>query len=433
MNRKNIIVKNVSLGLFYKILNMSAVYITVPILLNYLDKEHYGLWVTIFSIVNIVFYVDLGIGNGLKTKLTEAISSKDFKLAREYISTTYAFITGIALLLLIIGVIAVFLVDLKSLLNTSISEIELKQVFFATLLMIITSFVLSLYKTFYFAIQKSWKVELALVIYQLSILISIIVAVNFFQKSLLYVALIYGVSNIVVSSIFTIQFFKKNSNLRPSLQFFSRERIHNLMGLSLEFFFIQLCMIIIFTSDNIIISKLLGPSEVASYDVVYKLFQVAIIVSIIAQDPFWPLYTDAYQKKDFKWIKQTLIRLNKLFIPFIILVVILVMIAKPIISLWIQKELSIDFRLIVFMGIFVIIRVYGIIYMYFLNGIGKIRLQLILFIIGAVINIPLSIYFVKHLNLGSSGVILGTIVSILSMTLILPIQTFKILKKSEYS
>ncbi len=433
MNRKNIIVKNVSLGLFYKILNMSAVYITVPILLNYLDKEHYGLWVTIFSIVNIVFYVDLGIGNGLKTKLTEAISSKDFKLAREYISTTYAFITGIALLLLIIGVIAVFLVDLKSLLNTSISEIELKQVFFATLLMIITSFVLSLYKTFYFAIQKSWKVELALVIYQLSILLSIIIAVNFFQKSLLYVALIYGVSNIVVSTIFTVQFFNKNSNLRPSLQFFSKERIHNLMGLSLEFFFIQLCMIIIFTSDNIIISKLLGPSEVASYDVVYKLFQVAIIVSIIAQDPFWPLYTDAYQKKDLKWIKQTLIRLNKLFIPFIILVVILVMIAKPIISLWIQKELSIDFRLIVFMGIFVIIRVYGIIYMYFLNGIGKIRLQLMLFIIGAVINIPLSIYFVKHLNLGSSGVILGTIVSILSMTLILPIQTFKILKKSEHS
>jgi len=431
MNRKNIIVKNVSLGLFYKILNMSAVYITVPILLNYLDKEHYGLWVTIFSIVNIVFYVDLGIGNGLKTKLTEAISSKDFKLAREYISTTYAFITGIALLLLIIGVIAVFLVDLKSLLNTNISEIELKQVFFATLLMIITSFVLSLYKTFYFAIQKSWKVELALVIYQLSILVSIIIAVNFFQKSLLYVALIYGVSNIVVSTIFTVQFFKKNSNLRPSLQFFSRERIHNLMGLSLEFFFIQLCMIIIFTSDNIIISKLLGPSEVANYDIVYKLFQVAIIVSIIAQDPFWPLYTDAYQKKDFKWIKQTLIRLNKLFIPFVILVVILVMIAKPIISLWIQKELLIDFRLIVFMGIFVIIRVYGIIYMYFLNGIGKIRLQLILFIIGAVINIPISIYFVKDLNLGSSGVILGTIVSILSMTLILPIQTFKILKKSE--
>ena len=51
--------------------------------------------------------------------------------------------------------------------------------------------------------------------------------------------------------------------------------------------------------------------------------------------------------------------------------------------------------------------------MYFLNGIGKIKLQLWLYVFGAVINIPLSIYFVKYMNLGSSGVILGTIFSML--------------------
>jgi len=412
---------------------MGMVYVTVPILLNYLDKEYYGLWVTTFSIVNIVFYVDIGIGNGLKTKLTEAISSKNFKLAREYISTSYIFISAIAVTLLILGTVTVFLIDLKSLLNTSISETELKQVFFATLLMIITSFVLSLYKTFYYAVQNSRKVELALLIYQALILISVIIVFSYFRRSLLYVALIYGVSNIIVSTIFTISFFKKKSYLIPSTKFFRKDRLDNLIGLSLEFFFIQLCMIIIFASDNLIISKLLGPTEVANYDIVYKLFQVAIIISIIAQDPFWPLYTDAYQKKDFKWIKRTLIRLNKLFIPFVLLVILLVVIAKPIIYLWIQKDLMIDTKLFVFMGIFAIIRVYGIIYMYFLNGIGKIRLQLALFIIGAIINIPISIYFVKYLDLGSSGVILGTIISIISMTLILPIQTFKILKEREYS
>ena len=71
--------------------------------------------------------------------------------------------------------------------------------------------------------------------------------------------------------------------------------------------------------------------------------------------------------------------------------------------------------------------------MYFLNGIGKIKLQLQLYVLGAIINIPISIYFVKYLDLGSSGVILGTTISIISMTIILPIQTFKILKKGEYN
>ena len=65
-------------------------------------------------------------------------------------------------------------------------------------------------------------------------------------------------------------------------------------------------MIIIFSTDNIIISKLLGPSEVASYDIVLKLFQVIITFTIIVQDPFWALYADAFAKKDFNWIKKTI-------------------------------------------------------------------------------------------------------------------------------
>jgi len=192
-------------------------------------------------------------------------------------------------------------------------------------------------------------------------------------------------------------------------------------------------MIIIFSTDNIIITKLLGPSEVASYDIVLKLFQVIITFTIIVQDPFWALYADAFEKKDYVWIRKTLKRWNILFIPLLMFVFLLMYFARPLIKFWLQYDLDIRTSLILCMGIFVLIRVYGIIYMYFLNGIGKIKIQLWLYIFGAVINIPLSIYFVKYLNLGSSGVILGTIISMMSMTLLLPLQTFKILKESDYS
>ena len=432
MSRKKIILKNVSLGLLYKILNMGIVYTSIPLLLNYLEKEQYGLWVTIFSIINIVFFVDIGIGNGLKTKLTEAISLKNYDLAKKYISTAYVLIFVIAFLLLILGVFLIYSINLKNLLNTSISELELKNVSLVTLLMVVSCFVLNLYKTFYYAIQQSSKVELSLLFYQLFVLTFIVFVLNYFPRSLLVVALIYGITNFIIGVVFTIAFFRKNQQITPSLQFFSKEKIKSLMTLSLDFFFIQLCMIIIFTTDNIIISNLLGPNEVTNYDVVYKLFNVLIVLTIIVQDPFWPLYSDAYIKKDFEWIKHTLIRLNKLFIPFVFLVGILVFFAKQIIIIWIPKDLSISNKLLLFMGLFVIVRTYGIIYMNFLNGIGKIRLQLKLYVIGAVINIPLSIYFAKYLNFGSSGVILGTIVSIISMSIFLPIQSFKILRNNEY-
>jgi O-antigen/teichoic acid export membrane protein len=232
-----------------------------------------------------------------------------------------------------------------------------------------------------------------------------------------------------VGVVFTVLFFRKNKKIQPSIKHIKKDKVNDLMGLSLAFFCIQLCMIIIFTTDNIIITNLIGPVEVTNYDIVYKLFQVAITISVIAQDPFWALYTDAYQKEDFLWIKKTLKRLNKLFLFFILLVVTFCLLSKSIIKIWLQRDLEISSNLILFMSVFVIVRVYGIIFMNFLNSIGKVKLQMWLYIFGALINIPLSIIFVTYFNLGSAGVVLGTIFSIISLSLILPIQTYKILKR----
>ncbi len=297
--------------------------------------------------------------------------------------------------------------------------------------MMTIGYVLSLYKSLFYAKQKSEFVEFSMLIYQILNLLLIIFVLNYFKSSLIYVALIYGISTIIVGVFFSAQFFRKQKQITPSIRFFKKRTIYSLFGLSINFFIIQLCMIIIFSTDNVIISKLLGPSEVASYDIVLKLFQVIITFTIIIQDPFWALYADAFEKKDFSWIKKTIKRWNILFFPFLIIVLLLMYFARPVIKFWLQYDLKIPESLIICMGIFVIVRAYGIIYMFFLNGIGKIKLQMWLYVFGALINIPLSIYFVKYMNLGSSGVILGTICSLISMSIALPLQTIMIMKKGE--
>lgn len=433
MDRKKIIFKNVSLGVLFKILNMGIVFTTIPLLLNYLEKEQYGIWVTIFSLINIVFFVDGGIGNGLKTKLSEALSLKNIKLAKTYISTAYISISLISFVIFCIGTTLLFSFNLQELFNTTVlSNTELQKVLFTTLLLIIIGFVLNIYKSFYYANQQSSKVELAMFVYQTLILLAIAIVLNFFPRNLLLVALIYGVSNILVGIIFTVMFFRKNRKIIPTIQFFNRDKVKDLMSLSLAFFVIQLCLIVIFTTDNLIITNLLGPSEVTNYDIVYKLFQVMVTFSIIIQDPFWVLYTDAYQKKDFNWIRKIITRLNKFFILFTFLILMLYFMSKPILKFWLQRDdLLITNSLLAFMSFFVIVRVYGVIYMFFLNAIGKVKLQMWLFVFGAIINIPLSIYLVKFTALGNSGVILGTILSIISLSILLPIQTFKLLNNYE--
>ncbi|NVJ89810.1 MAG: oligosaccharide flippase family protein [Flavobacteriaceae bacterium] len=430
MDRKKILTKNISLGVLYKFLSLILVFTTIPNLLNYLEVEQYGIWVTIFSLINIVLFIDGGIGNGLKTKLSEAISLKDYKLAKTYITTAYISIGFISIILFLIGSLFIYFLKLQNVFNTDVlTETELKAILYVTLFLVVTGFVLNLFKSFYYANQQASKVELAMMLYQLIILLTVFILLNFFTRNLLYVAILYGGSNIIISLIFTLIFFKKNKKLIPAITFFSKNRVKDLMGLSLGFFIIQLSMIVIYTTDSLIITNLLGPAEVTNYDIVYKLFQVIITISVIAQDPFWALYTDAFQKKDFDWIKKTIIRLNKLFVLFSFFIFILYIIAEDVIKFWLQRDLLLENSLLFYMSFFILIRVYGIIYMSFLNAIGIIKLQMWLYVFGALINIPISIFLVKYFNLGSSGVILGTIVSILGLSVFLPFQTYKILKK----
>jgi len=431
-NRDSILKKNVSLGVLYKILNIGIAFFTIPMVLNYLGTKDYGVWVTIFSIANVIFYLDGGIINGLKTNLAEVISNKELEKAKKYVSTAYILLIFFSIILFLIGLTLIYFVDLNDLLKTEIDQQFLKSIFYIVLTTSIVGFVLNIYKPLFYANQQSSMVELSMLINQTTIFIILLIFLNYFKSSIQYVAIIYGISAILTGIIFSYFFFKKNSDILPSLNYFNKKLSKTLFNLSIEFFIIQLSMIVIFSTDNIIISILLGPEEVAKYDVVFKFFQFFITFSIIIQDPYWAMYTDAYQRNDLTWIKKTLKKWNLLFIGFFLFVLVIIFIAGPLIKFWLKFDLEVPSELIFLMGTFVIIRVYGVIYMYFLNGIGKIKIQMWLYIFGAVINIPLSIFFVKSMNMGSSGVILGTILSLLAMVVILPVQTYKILKNETH-
>jgi O-antigen/teichoic acid export membrane protein len=107
----------------------------------------------------------------------------------------------------------------------------------------------------------------------------------------------------------------------------------------------------------------------------------------------------------------------------------MIVFARPIIKLWIGEEVPMTTLLIVLMGIYTVQNCWNSIFASFVSGIGKIKFHTFTSVFGGIINIPLSIYFTKNLGLGSSGVILGTICSLMLGSIILPIQAYRIIKK----
>ena len=83
--RQTDIVSNMALSGICKPVSMVLSYIYVPIVLDYLGVEKYGVWSTILTILSWVSYFDIGIGNGLRNRLTESLNKHDFFRIRFYI------------------------------------------------------------------------------------------------------------------------------------------------------------------------------------------------------------------------------------------------------------------------------------------------------------------------------------------------------------
>lgn len=432
MDRINILKKQVSFGMIYKILSMGISYISIPLFFKYLGQQDYGLWMAIFSIVSWIYTFDLGIGNGLKNKLTESLTKKNYNEAREYITTGYVVLGIIALFIFILGIIGIKVIDIGKFLNINFySESYIKLIFSIVFSITILNFVVFLYKIFYFSIHDSSIVNLSSLLFQILFVFSLYV-LNWCNKiSLITIAIIYPGINLVLGLFFTKKFFYNYKKLFPNIKSFTSKKIKEIGSIGINFFIIQIAMLFIYTVDNMLIIKYVGTDAVATYSVVSKLFQAFIVIEAIISVPMWTLFLDSYIKNDKKWIIGMFKKLNILFLVLIIGIIIFIFLVPYIIKIWIGQEIFIPKYLILLWGIFVLNRVYGDIYAIFINGTGKIQLQMWLLVIGAVVNIPLSIYFIRDLNMGSSGAILGTNICILPLTIIMPIQVYFIIKKME--
>ncbi|BAP55997.1 polysaccharide biosynthesis protein [Thioploca ingrica] len=421
----------VKVSFIYKILAIGASFLLVPVMLHYLGTEKYGVWSTILTVISWVVFFDMGIGNGMRNKLAESLAVDNIHLSRNYISTTYFFV---ALLVIVVYGVLVFIaqfINFQTLFNTTqINPNEIKIAFLVALFSLLANFLLSLINQITHACQKTSLTVLNQFISNTIALILIFFLSQLIQGNLVYLAIAYGISLNLANIILSFYFYKDHRQLiPPRLEYFDKRKITILMGLGLQFFVIQLAVIIIFTTDKMIITQILGPEYVTPYDIVLKLFSVVTITHGIIVAPLWSAYTEAFVKNDWVWIENSLKKLNLLMLPIIIVVMFIALFAKNIIKVWIGKDLGIDTNLVIFMGIFVIILTWNNIYAYFLNGIGAIKIQIYSAVLAASINIPLSIFLSYNCHFGLSGIILATIISLSFFAILGPLQTFYILAK----
>ena len=246
--------------------------------------------------------------------------------------------------------------------------------------------------------------------------------------SLVYVGLTYAVTPVVVLVIFSLYFYNsKYKDYSPSFKFIDFKLGKKLFDIGWKFFILQASYIVLMLTDNIIITQLYGPEAVTPYYIASKYYGCALVFFIIVSSATRSAFTEAFAKKDFSWIKDIIKKQKKILNGIVLVVIVMVAVSNYAFKIWVGEKIIIDFLLSISWGIFVILSSYSAIYIYFLNGIGKFKLQMINGSISMIINIPLSIFLAKYVGLGSAGVILATSITLLIYLVFGKIQYEKII------
>ena len=433
-SRTKNISKHVLLSAIFKGSSILLSFLLVPLTINFLNPTNYGIWLVITSFISWFTFFDIGLGHGLRNKFATAKANGDFKLAKAYISSAYFSIAFISFSILLLFIIANLFIDWTIIFNT---DKEMLQDLSSIMLLVFGNFciqfILKLITTIYTADQRPSMQGLIGVSTQALSLLTIFLLSRYSSSSLLIFSVIFTSIPVLVLLAFNFYSFNnKYKDLKPSFKLFKLKYVKDIMGIGFNFFIIQIAAIILFSTDNIIITQLFSPEEVTPYNIAFKYFSIVTMGFSIIVTPYWSAITEAYTKKDFSWIKKSINTLLKLSIIFSLGAIVLIIFSNEFYFFWVGDLIQVPFTLSLFMGIYAIMRVFGLPFNHFINGTGKIKFQLYFAIFGAVMNIPLSIYFAKHLELGISGIMLATIACDFIGLIILPIQYNKIINNKAH-
>lgn len=401
----------------------------VPLTIDYLTPTTYGTWATISALSALLTFVDLGIGNGLRNRLAEAVGRHDPALAQQLVSTAYALfaLLQVSGCLLLLGVS--YYLPWNQLLQSSIEAEQLRVGVLVVAIGMSLKLVVDLLSYVLLALQASGWVNLLNLLSNGLVLLGTYGLACFTAPSLVYLAWVVAGSPVVVLALSSVWLYGNRLRAyRPRWGQIRFDRARQILSLGYTFFIIQLAYVVIFYTDNLLINQFFGPAEVASYSIAFRYFSLASTLFGLVMVPYWSAFSEALIQEDRAWMGRTYRVMQRYWLGLVGLVGVMIGVAQPVYSVWVGSQVSVGLPLTVSLGLFVVITGWNVPSTTVINSTGRLRLQLWYAVASIATNIPLAYLLGKTLGLGSSGVVLASVLSLGWGAVLGPIQARKLIE-----
>lgn len=421
--------KNVLYMLFVKGASILCGLLLVPLTLNYVDSNTYGVWLTLSSMIAWISFFDIGLNHGLRNRLAEAFAAGNFELGKKYVSTTYMLlaIIFIPLMLLLLGLAP--LLKWKDILNLpQIEEVRLLIAIFIIIIYFCINFIFNTINVVILADQKPADAALRGLLQQVVSIGVIFLMTKFTEGNLINLCVGLCVAPLLVVLLFNFSLFRKRYKpISPSIKSVDFKVLPDLMKLGVQFFIIQIAGVIQFQLVNFLIIRNFGPADVTEYNIAYKYFSILTMVWGIMTAPIWSAVTDAMAKREFIWVKSMARKYLRTFLLFLILAPIMLLLSTPMYNLWVGESINIPFALSFWVMVFNLVTMFGSLYVNILNGAGILKTQTIACCISPLIFLGVT-YLLINAGCGVYSILIGSIVANFNGIIIAPIQVYHLLK-----
>lgn len=422
---------NTIISLFFRGGSIILSFILVPLTINYIKPDAYGIWITLTSLVGWMSMFDIGIANGLKNKLSESLAEQNYEKGRMYVSTTYIIIGMIAFSLICIYLVFYQFLNWQIIFNSSfIPENKLRNVVTIVAVLFLLKFVSDIINVVSASYQMVSVSSILLFLTNLGITFSVWILSKTSEADMILLAFCLSFIPFLISVIASIYLFKNNfKNVKPSFKYVNFKESKSIVSLGSQFFILQIIGLIIFQTDNVLIAQFFSTVEVTNFNIVYKYYSVINILFTILLMPYWTAFTEAYHNNDFNWIKRSIKKLRIYWVLSIIVLIFMFFMANLFINLWIGSEFKISFSLSLSICAYIGVSNWNAIFANFSNGVGKLRVQISYAIIMGIVNIPLCFFLVKILNFGTFAMPLSNFICLIFGSILSYIQYVKIINR----
>jgi len=384
--------------------------ITVPLTVHYLGAERYGLWMAISSIMALMGFADLGLGNGLLNAISKANGRNSIKDAQTAVSSTFYMLLSISGVLFLIFLILYPFIEWQNVFNAQ-SKLAIEEsgpTMFVLVITFLINMPLGIVRRIQDGYQEGFKYQIWLIVGSLISLVGLLVCI-YLETGLPWLVLAFSSGQLIATLINGIVLFgKRRKELLPRFSNYDFTTGKYLIKAGLIFFLLGILTLLANASDDIILAHTLGPTSVAGYEIVKKLFFFSMFTSFIIQ-PLWPAFGEAMESGDYGWAKRTLQKALRLSIlSGAVISLPLLVFGKQLILIWVGKEFIPSWYLLIGFYIYIVFNNYIGVMSTFLNSGDYVQKQIPM--IGMVAITSILLKYVLSINYGVSGIIWATLI-----------------------